>query len=136
VEGGKIKMSENPNNKLIELTNRNSKIIELREKHWSYGMIMDEVGCTKGVVIAVLRKMREGLKTKRQKEDPFIYVLSQSKSVGMSGGRLSQICDVIGIEAVKWVWNNKPEGMNFAESIGVIVKDSYLYDIWARKMVD
>jgi hypothetical protein len=110
----------------VDKTQRNKDIIELRNKGTRYKAIAREVGCTTGVVTAVLKKLSYDLQLEKGGIRPYNYVIAQSSIDGLRGGKMSELCDALGFSGVKWVWNNKPNGMTFAEYTGVLLRDVYL----------
>jgi hypothetical protein len=110
----------------VDKTQRNKDIIELRNKGTRYKAIAREVGCTTGVVTAVLKKLSHDLQLVKGGIRPYNYVIAQSSIDGLRGGKMSELCDALGLSGVKWVWKNKPNGMTFAEYTGVLLRDVYL----------
>ena len=110
----------------VDKTQRNKDIIELRNKGTRYKAIAREVGCTIGVVTAVLKKLSHNLQPVRGGIRPYNYVIAQSSIDGLRGGKMSELCDALGLSGVKWVWKEKPDGMTFAEYTGVLLRDVYL----------
>jgi hypothetical protein len=106
-------------------TKRNANIIKLREKGHSYKFIINNMGLTMGVVNAALKKDRfSGGVSKRKIPDAYGFLSHRLN--GESAGRISTICEVIGIDGLRWILKNKPLDMTFAEFVGVLVKDTYL----------
>ena len=109
----------------VDNTQRDANIIKLREKGHSYKSIMSKMGLTMGVVNAALKKDRfSGGVSKRRPPDAYGFLSHRLN--GESAGRISTICEVIGIDGLKWILKNKPPDMTFAEFVGVLVKDAYL----------
>lgn len=111
-----------------EMAARNNKIVELQGQKMKYKEIARELGVTVGVINAAMRKHRETNPMPANK-NPYKYVLDQSRIWGLRGGKISEVCHILGIDAVKWLWKSKPSDLNFAEYIGVIVKDAYLEEV-------
>jgi hypothetical protein len=108
---------------------RNAEICRLRtEFKMPYKQISHLLGCTHGVVTCVLKSERAAGRCLRRSEgaNPFSFILDRSKTNGMTAGKISTICEILGLEATQWIWKTRPEGMTFAEAIGVICKDAYL----------
>jgi hypothetical protein len=102
-----------------------ANIIKLREKGHSYKSIMSKMGLTMGVVNAALKKDRfSGGVSKRRIPDAYGFLSHRLN--GESAGRISTICEVIGIDGLRWILKSKPPEMTFAEFVGVLVKDAYL----------
>ena len=109
----------------VDHTQRDSNIIKLREKGHSYKSIMSNMGLTMGVVTAALKKDRfSGGVSKRRPPDAYGFLSHRLN--GESAGRISTICEVIGIDGLRWILKSKPPEMTFAEFVGVLVKDAYL----------
>lgn len=111
---------------LVDTRQRNIDIIRMRNEGKPYKVIARELNCTTHVVTAVLKKLRLALRTDPVEYNSYTYILDRAKPLGQKGGRVSELCAVLGIDAVKWVWKNRVEDLNFAENIGLIVKDAYL----------
>jgi hypothetical protein len=109
----------------VDHTQRDANIIKLREKGHSYKSIMSKMGLTMGVVNAALKKDRFSGGFLNGDLQMRMVFLSHRLN-GESAGRISTICEVIGIDGLRWILKSKPPEMTFAEFVGVLVKDAYL----------
>ena len=91
----------------IDRRSRDEAIITLRKQKHSYKQIMAELNVTHGVVLYVIKRDRCVEISDPSVRKAFNHVLYQSKGV-------------------KWVLKSKPDGLSFAEYIGVILKDLHL----------
>lgn len=110
----------------IDRRSRDEAIITLRKKKYSYKQIMAELNVTHGVVLYVIKRDRCVEMSDPSVRKAFNHVLYQSKNEGMKVGKISDVCSILGYKGVKWVLKSKPDGMSFAEYVGVILKDLHL----------
>lgn len=111
---------------------RNAEIVRLRaELKMPYKDIAAELQISTGVVTAVLKSERSAgrMPVKADKVHPYTWIIDRAKVNGSRGGKLSDVCEIIGLEGTQWIWNNRTKGLSFSEMIGVIAKDYYLDSI-------
>jgi hypothetical protein len=53
-------------------------------------------------------------------------VIAQSSIDGLRGGKMSELCDALGLSGVSGFGRTNPNGMTFAEYTGVLLRDVYL----------
>ena len=110
----------------IDRRSRDEAIITLRKQKYTYKQIMAELNVTHGVVLYVIKRDRCVEMSDPSVRKAFNHVLYQSKNEGMRVGKISDVCSILGYKGVKWVLKSKPDGLSFAEYIGVILKDLHL----------
>jgi hypothetical protein len=119
-----------PRTKRADNKQRNQEIVELRKQLLSYKEIAKRLNITTDVVNQILRRARyDGSINLPRRIDPYSYLLQKEKVLDNRVGRMSEICNVLGIDCIDWILRCKPDDLNFAEFIGVMLKDGYLEDL-------
>jgi DNA-binding CsgD family transcriptional regulator len=119
-----------PRTKRAENKQRNQEIVDLRKQRLSYKQIGNRLNITTNVVNQILRRARNDGKINLPRcTDPYSYLLQKEKVLDNRVGRMSEICNVLGIDCIDWILRCKPDDLNFAEFIGVMLKDEYLEDL-------
>lgn len=119
-----------PRTKRADNKQRNQEIVELRKQLLSYKEIAERLNITTDVVNQILRRARyDGSINLPRRIDPYSYLLQKEKVLDNRVGRMSEICNVLGIDCIDWILRCKPDNLNFAEFVGVMIKDEYLEDL-------
>ncbi len=119
-----------PRTKRADNKQRNQKIVDLRKQLLSYKEIAERLNITTNVVNQILRRARyDGSINLPCRTDPYSYLLQKEKVLDNRVGRMSEICNVLGIDCINWILKCKPDDLNFAEFVGVMIKDEYLEDL-------
>ena len=119
-----------PRIKRADNKQRNQEIVELRKQFLSYKEIGKRLNITTNVVNQILRRARnDGYINLPKSTNPYKYLLSKEGLLNNKVGRMSEICNVLGIDCINWILKCKPDDLNFAEFVGVMLKDEYLEEL-------
>jgi hypothetical protein len=119
-----------PRTKRADNKQLNKEIVKLRKQLLSYKEIAERLNITTDVVNQILRRARyDGSINLPRRIDPYSYLLQKEKVLDNRVGRMSEICNVLGIDCINWILRCKPDDLNFAEFIGVMLKDEYLEEL-------
>ena len=119
-----------PRTKRADNKQRNQEIVDLRKQFLSYKEIAERLNITTNVVNQILRRSRyDGSINLPCRTDPYSYLLQKEKVLDNRVGKMSEICNVLGIDCINWILKCKPDDLNFAEFVGVMIKDEYLEDL-------
>ena len=119
-----------PRTKRADNKQRNQEIVDLRKQFLSYKEIAERLNITTDVVNQILRRARyDGSINLPRRIDRYLYLLQKEKVLDNRVGRMSEICNILGIDCIDWILRCKPDDLNFAEFIGVMIKDEYLEDL-------
>lgn len=107
---------------------RNSKVYDLKNSGVSNKEISKTLGLNRNTVSTIISRGRESGDIKKfSKMRPYQMASYRTQLGSEELGRMKHMCDHMGNNVINWVLDSKPDDLNFAQYIGVLIKDQYLW---------